>query len=515
MLERWASSNWKLPALSGAILAVAYYSPLFLSNSIAFLPLLFWLDARPAGSPPRAFRTGLVFGLTTHLITMHFCYATLRFTWLGSLMYLGTALALALKIALFFMILSWLRRRTRLGYPLLLLASWLPLEGLATFGDLRMTADHLAHSLTGLPFLIQFADLVGPYGVGAVMLLVNGLLYELFFDRIRSRRRRAAIGLAFMLLAVLAYDAWAWNREAPAGERARIALIQPNIPIQVKFDSNTTYAEQWKVLVELSQEAAELDPDLIVWPESAVPWPLVHRLDQPETFDLPIVRDLARELGTALLVGVEYYRVEAPGDFDLYNAAMAIDAQGTLLPEWGAKVYLVPFVEATPFRKLFGPLVAGRGGEWRWLAGVFQPGPPNVVVDVAGARIGTLVCYEQLFPDLSRDLRNAGAQIQMVITNDAWWGRSAFQRFQANALRLRAIENRTEFVRVANTGISGFVDRRGRYHHETPLFEEGVAIRDVTLATAPTLYDRTGDLVLWLSMLALAASALLAALRPR
>jgi apolipoprotein N-acyltransferase len=266
-----------------------------------------------------------------------------------------------------------------------------------------------------------------------------------------------------------------------------------------------TEAEQSQRLLELSRQAAKAEPDLIVWPESSWPVTLIHWLDTPSSYALPEVQQLARELGIAHLIGVEYARVRARDDYDLYNAAVVIDAEGRLNPQWAAKVYLVPFVEATPFRSIFGPLVEGRGGEWHWLAGGFEPGPRSQVIEVDGARAGVLVCYEQLFPDLTRDLRNAGAQFQVVVTNDAWFGRTPFQYFLANAPRLRAIENRTSFVRVANTGISGFVDSRGRYHERIGLFEVGVAAYDVELSDTVTVYDRVGDVVVWVLILGLLA----------
>ena len=219
---------------------------------------------------------------------------------------------------------------------------------------------------------------------------------------------------------------------------------------------------------------------------------------------------LAKSVGAALLVGAEYVVESNDEPRKIYNAAFAIDAEGNLLPDWGAKVYLVPFVEATPFRSILGPLVKGRKGEWHWLAGGFEPGPRNVVIEVADAKVGVLVCYEQLFPDLARGLRNAGAELQVVITNDAWFGRSLFQPYHANALRLRAIESRTSFVRVANTGISGFVDTHGRYHRRTDLFEEAVEVWDVPLTDRRTIYDRLGDVVAWLAIAGLLACIVMA-----
>jgi len=509
------SKGWyKLPALSGVLLGLSYFpGPFLLLNLAAFVPLLVWLDARPAITPYERLRAGFVFGLCVHLTALHFMYSMLAQSWLAVLLYIGTAAALALRISLTVVLAGWLR--TRLGAPwaLLLPICWLPLEWAQTWGDLRLTAEHLAHTVSGYPFLVQFAAVVGPYGVGAFLLVTNGLVYEAFASRGKLAGRRALIALAGLFLVVLAYDGWAWTRPEPANGTLRVALIQPNIPLDVKHDKATASA-QWMRLASLSREAAEQGADLIVWPESARPKPLYHWLEVPDTYRMSDVQGLAKRLEIPLIVGAEYARIRTREDHDLYNAAFAVTAEGELLPEWAAKVNLVPFVEATPYRSLLRPLIEGKGGEWRWLSGGFMPGPRNVVMDVAGARVGVLVCYEGLFPDLARGLRNAGADLQVVITNDAWFGRSLFQPYQANAVRLRAIENRTAFVRVANTGISGFVDSRGRYEKMTGLFEEAVEVFDVKLAGGRTVYDRIGDVVAWVAVVSLLAGVVLARIDP-
>jgi apolipoprotein N-acyltransferase len=495
-LERWSRSDWKLPALGGALFVLGSVLPLLPASLLGFLPLLYWFDAHGNPGPYSRLKAGFAFGLMYYGIGLHFFFALTRFSWLAVLLWAGFSLAGALRVALFGALLGWARRRTGWSWAILLPVTWIPFEWAQTFGDLRMTGDQVAYSIAGYPFLVQFADLLGPYGVGLFLLVCNGLFYEVFLSWRRPAGRRAAVALALLMAVTLGYDGWAWTRPAPAGESLRVALVQPDIPLLVKRGEGTDL-EQWKVLEELTRQAAAERPGLIVWPESARPTPLYHWLDRPSTYAMPDAQALARELGTPILVGVEYARIRDRDDFDAFNAAVLVDARGRLDPNWTAKVYLVPFVEATPFRGLLGPLVEGRGGEWRWLAGGFRPGERATVLALDGARAGVLVCYEQLFPELARSLRNAGARFQVVITNDAWFGRTFFQRYQADALRLRAIENRSSFVRVANTGISGFVDRRGRYHERTPLFEKAVRVYDVRLSEDRTLYDRTGDAVIW------------------
>jgi len=394
------------------------------------------------------------------------------------------------------MLLGWLRRRGKLPWSLLLPACWLPIEWLQSFGDLRLTIDHLAHGLGRFPFVIQFADLVGHYGVALFLLVVNGLIYDATLRRGEPLARRAALALTLLVGLVLAYDLWAWRRPLPAGETLRVGLVQPNIDPPVKWQDDTAQ-QQWTTLVRLTEQVAEQQPDLIIWPETARPYPLYHWLDRPGTYTMNDVRFLARKFDATILTGVEYARVRSRDDFDLYNAAMVVDADG-VGEAWYGKVYLVAFAEALPFRRLFGPLVEGREGEsWQFVTGGFEPGKRSETVEVEGHPVGTLICYEQMFPDLTRGMRNAGAQLQVVITNDTWFGDTLFQRYQRDALRLRAIENRSDFVRVSNSGISGFVDRRGRFFDETPMYEEAVRVRDVTLSVGRTVYDRIGDAVMW------------------
>jgi apolipoprotein N-acyltransferase len=493
---RWADGWWKLPLLAAVLLDVAYYTPLLVPNFVAFIPFLYWLDRHPDASRFERFKAGFVFGAVTHGISMHFLWSLLRFSWLGILLYLWLTLTFGLRFGLFSMVIGWLRRRSGLHWALLLPACWLPVEWLQSFGDLRLTIDHVAHSLARFPFVVQFADVVGPYGVAWFMLAANGLILETTLATRPRRARRSAAALALVSLAVLAYDLWAWYRPLPPGETLRVALVQPNVDPSIKWAEDTEQ-QQWGTLVRLTEQAAQEHPDLIVWPETARPSPLYHWLDRPETYVMNDVRYLAEKFDTAFLIGVEYVRVRTKDDFDYYNAAMTVDAGG-VGERWYGKVYLVAFAEQLPFRKLLGPLVEGRAGqEWTLVTGGFTPGSKGRVLEVGGHTLGASVCYEQMFPDITRSLRNAGAELQAVITNDTWYGDTMFQRYQANALRLRAIENRTDFVRASNSGISGFVDRKGRFYDATPMYEEAVRVRDVTLSDDRTVYDRIGDVVLW------------------
>ena len=508
MLERWARHPWKLPVLAGVVLAFGYFTlGLVVPNFVGLVPLLVWIDAN-LDRPWRAWRNaGLAFGVALNLLILSWMRSMLAVSFLAIFAYLGLTLVFAAGLSLMVIALAWTRKRTGWSFVVLLPSAWLTLEWIQARGDLRMTAQHLGQTLGTVPFFAQFADLAGPYGVGAAMLASSALLHRAWRGP-SPRARRAALaawGLAFGGL--LAYDAYAWaHPPAPSGT-LRVALVQPNIPLVEKMDPATDDA-QWRVLDELTRKAAGLGAEVVIWPETARPQPLYRSPDRPATFAMPEVQALARETGVTIVAGSEYIVVRDLKRNDAYNAVMVVHPDGALDPAWSAKVYLVPFVEAVPFDAILGPLLSGRRGWARWLAGGFSPGAKDTLLPVAGSKLGVSVCYEELYFDLQRGLRNAGAQLQAVVTNDAWFGTTFFQAYQANTVRLRAIENRSSFIRVANTGISMFVDPSGRDAERTALDVSDVRVHDVPLTDRRTVYDRIGDVPAWAAIVGLAAAGI-------
>lgn len=497
-----AHSGWKLPVASGVLVVLAYFGGLLVPNFIAFVPMLVWIEARRERPIREIARGATRFGLTAYGLSLHWIYAMLAISSLAVLMYAGLVILFTAGAVAALALAAWMRRRLGWSFGILLPLCWIPFEWLRTWGDLRMTADHIGHTLAAFPFVVQFADLVGPFGVGAFVLACNGLVYGALLEPLAPGRRRSALVLALLVAGVLAYDAWAWTHPPRVAGHVRVAIVQPNIPLVLKWDPAQA-ALQETILADSTRRAALERPELIIWPESARPLPVRHRLDQPATLELPEVQALAREVGADILTGVEYARIQDDTTFDYYNAALVVRKDGTVAPEWTGKTYLVPFTEGVPFRAVLGPLIQGLdglGAELRWLSGGFTPVPHPVPLPAAGRQVGVLVCYEEFYFDLARKMRRAGADFQVVITNDAWFGRTVFQGLLADVVRMRAIENRTAFVRVADTGYSGFVDPMGRYHDRTELFVPAVVVGDVPVIEGPSVYTRCGDVVAWLAI---------------
>lgn len=501
---------YKLPALAGILLALGYFPlGLIVPNLVALVPLLAWIDAH-LDKPWRTWRNGgFALGVVAYLLGLSWMRSMLAFSFLGAFAYVGLAAIFAAGVSLAVIAVAWLRKRTRWPFAVLLPAVWLSLEWTEAQGDLRMTAQHLGQALASVPFLVQFADLLGPYGVGLVVLLSNALIYESWRARSPGARQRARIALGVLAVSVLAYDAWAWTHPPPSSASLRVAFLQPNVPLDLKSNPADD-ARQEQLLGDLTRKAVAMNAEVVFWPETARPKAVYFRPDRPATYAMPEVQRLAKESAVTIVAGSEYLVIHDEAHCDAYNAVFVVHPDGRLDPIWSAKRYLVPFVEAVPFPGLLGPMLSGRGGWARWLAGGFTPGPPDTLLPIAGAKVGVSVCYEELFFEIQRGFRNAGADVQAVITNDAWFGTTFFQAYQANTVRLRAIENRSSFIRAANTGISMFVDPLGRDIERTPLNVEAVRVHELPLTQGRTVYDRIGDVPAWGALAAFATASFLA-----
>ena len=286
----------------------------------------------------------------------------------------------------------------------------------------------------------------------------------------------------------------------PVRGRVSVGFVQGNVAQSEKWDP----ARQEEILsryLRLSRRAAERGARLIVWPEAAVPFFLEQDPRRSR------IVDLARDTGAWLLVGAPGFRRTADGFRQLNQAWLIGPDQG--LVGWYDKIQLVPFGEYVPFGFLLS-----------WVnkaveaVGEFDRGRDAVVfsgLPVGGrpVRFGVLICYEGIFPGLTRRFVAGGADFLLNISNDAWYGRTSAPYQHLAMASLRAVENRVPLVRATNTGISAFVEPTGRIVGRTPLFEESIAVRDVTLRPGSSLYARWGNWFLWFCGLVLAVAVVL------
>jgi apolipoprotein N-acyltransferase len=485
------------PALaSGLMLTAAFPSPgLSWLAWVALVPLLFCLRDL---SPRWSFAAGFLAGWA-HYLTLGYWLIPTIMVYGGVPLapalafYLGLGACLAAFTGLFGLMVS----RVRGQPPICLLSApvfWVALEYLRT------------HLFTGLPWelmgysqyrnilLIQMADIAGVYGLSFLIVLVNAAVTGLLLRfRRRPWRGMPVTGRAVFLLGAAALMmtagvcAYGWQRvktidHALAGAPTRtIAVVQGNIDQTQKWDAAFQLATVKKHLL-LAMETLSRDPDLIVMPETALPFYFYYEESLTD-----MVCRVVRQTGTFLLAGAPAFE-RTPTDIRYFNSAFLINPGGEVIGRYD-KTHLVPFGEYVPFGRylpFIEKLVAGVGD--------FTAGTAGQVIPMDGTQLGVQICYEIIFPDICRRMVKNGADLIINITNDAWYGRTSapYQHFSMTVLR--AVENRRSLVRSANTGISGFIDPSGRIRETTGLFVEAAPVYRVPVFTGRTLYNRTGDL---------------------
>jgi apolipoprotein N-acyltransferase len=344
--------------------------------------------------------------------------------------------------------------------------------------------------------VIQIADITGVYGISFVIVLVNIAITEL----IENRRRYAPLALsAAILVMIIAYGQYRLHAPEAIGS-VRIAVVQGNIEQDKKWDPSyqRSVIETYK---RLTLKALEQKPELVIWPETATPFYFGGSGDNGDlTEDLT---QFVRSIGTPLLTGSPTSEVGPNRILHLRNSAFLLNSDGTTGGVYH-KLHLVPFGEYVPFGSVLffvEKLVQAVGD--------FQTGTEHTVMELRSRKGGepvafsTVICYEIIFPDLVRRFVDRGARMLTTITNDAWFGRTAapFQHFSMAVLR--AVENRVPVARAANTGVSGFIDARGRVLAATGIFTEAYLVRDLAPAVGKkTFYTRYGDIFAWLCVLA-------------
>jgi apolipoprotein N-acyltransferase len=365
----------------------------------------------------------------------------------------------------------------------------------------------IGHSFVGTP-VAQLAAVIGPLGLSAAMLCLCVL------GAVPSGRSRS---VAALIGAAVFAGAWAWGAgrlaapvEAGVEPPATVRLVQPNAPQALKwrdgfarmffdrhlslsaapFDGARGARELTPPMTDMPILAQGKRPDLVIWPETAVPfW-----LDETGTgLDL-----IAQATGTMTALGIQ----RAQG-VTFFNSMAVVTAQGQLVDVYD-KFHLVPFGEYVPY----GDALA-RFGITAFAAqqgNGYSAGEGAKVLDLgaAGARalgkVQPLICYEAVFP---QDLRAAPERPDwlMQITNDAWFGQLVGPQQHLAQARLRAIEQGLPMLRVANTGISAVIDAKGEVLAQLGMDRAGLIDADLPAALPPTPYAKRGDLPVFLALL--------------
>ncbi len=488
-----------LLCIPSAILLIFSFprSNLWILAWVGFVPLFFAIQNK---SKAKAFLVSYITGI---IFWTGIIYWLIHITLPGQIILI---LYLALYFGIFgLIILAYSLQLTAYSY-LLIPSSWVLLEYLRS------------HLFTGFPWallgcsqylnlpVIQIADITGVYGVSFLVMMVNVVIYSAISYKLSAISRKQKYLLPLLILFItLAYGCFKiYSLQLKAYSlQLKVSVIQGNIPQELKWDSKNNDLIINKY-INLTVQAAKDKPDLIIWPEAAMPCVLE---EAPIFYEK--VKEFAKRIKTPLVLGAVTAK-----DGNYYNSALFISPEGKLLNRYD-KLHLVPFGEYVPLKKILpfletvvpiGDITAGKEYTILELASepVSQLASYNRQTGKPANRqtkFSVLICFEDLFPELSRQFVKKGANFLVNITNDAWYKKSSapFQHLQASVFR--AVENRVYLVRAANTGVSGFILPTGKIislvqdESSRKIFVDGFATQDIFMPEWPlSFYTRYGDI---------------------
>lgn len=395
------------------------------------------------------------------------------------------ALAIALLQSLYFAAyagwVSWLVRR-RTASPLLLAAGWVVCELARANAPAGAPWALTAYSQIHFAPLVQIADVAGPYGIGFLVAAVNAGIAALFAPALRGKRPEASAAvIAALALASLLYGTW--RLEQTFGEKTvRVAVVQAGAPSADRAGRAPRLARHLDLMARNTAGA-----DLVVWPEYAVE----SYLEEPSRAREAVLGAM-RDSRADLVLGGPHYERAAAGT--RYHNSVYLVREGRVAGRYDKRL-LVPFAEDGRLGGNSTPYTSGIGS---------SPLPARA------AHVGALLCFESMFPELSRQTSREGAELLVNLSNDAWFGYAAPAQHQLEVASLRAIENRRPLVRAASTGFSAVIDAHGRVVAQSELGSREVLDAEVRLSHAVTPYQRLGDAFAWIAV----AIAAVVSLRP-
>lgn len=517
ILRKWiVRLRWPLLILGGLLTGFTVIFPqIGILEWIALIPALaviLTLAADQTVKYIRLYLMGLAFFFSFYLVNFHWFLYMYPLDFAGMtkgesavvvmVAWMGLSLFQTLGAAVLFPLLGLALRRKWLSkhpilHPVLFAALWTCLEWYQSnsgwsgvpWARLPLGQAHI------LPTL-QISSILGSYAVTFLIVAVNGFLTHLL---LHANKRILCTALAGgLFLGNLSFGAIRMAAFKDEGTTVTVAAIQGNKG-SLDYWSSGSLSEVMEVYGDLSREAAAEGADVIVWPETCVPYN-VHRSERVYEY----ITELAAECGVPILCGVFTLRENSDADC---NSIVAALPDGTLHDTIYLKRNPVPFGEFVPFREIIMTLIPPLA-EINTLDEDIPAGEESVVFDLEGMTVGSLICFDSIYERNALDSVKNGAQLLAVSTNDSWFRDSRGVWMHHAQSRLRAIETGRWIVRSANTGVSSVISPTGDAVDTLGALKTGYALADARLSDRTTVYSVVGDIFAYACLVATACAVL-------
>jgi apolipoprotein N-acyltransferase len=380
-------------------------------------------------------------------------------------------------------------RRFSIIKPFAFAGIWAVYEWLQTFGWWGVPWGRLPLGQSEYLVGLQTASWFGPYFVTFIIVSVNALIALALSNK--SKLKLCGVVVAALLVFQYGAGTAIWLSHKNTGETVRVAAVQGNISSHEKWDSSSSLKTR-QVYEGYTKEAASRGAKIVVWPETALP----YTISKGSSY-YKFASELAQENNVTILVGA--FTVDGEG---YYNSLICFTPDGKTLDNIYAKRRLVPFGEFVPMRTLIETVIPPLA-ELVMSGDEITQGEDSKLFMIDEGAIGSLICFDSIYEDLTRRSVLDGAQLICLSTNDSWFTDSAALYMHNAQAQLRAIESGRDIVRSANTGISTVINSRGEVVSELAPLVDGLIVEDVCTRSNTTLYTRIGNLFVYLLALAI------------
>lgn len=500
-------TRWlKLSLFSGVLLTVGFPpSPLFIGMIVGFVPFLI-VEKEFEQKFDKA-NTGLLF---KYLFFGFWLWNILATFWVANTAYFAGMIANVANALL--MTLPWLVyhkltfKKSGIWKYFLLAGLWILFEYLHSFWDISWPWLTLGNSMATAYQMIQWYEFTGYFGGSIWIWILNICIFYGVMSPLANKKKWVGINAALLLVPII-ISVVMYSGYQEKGDPIDVTVVQPNYePHYQKF----TVPEEMQVAKITALTAELIDPrtELIIYPETVFD-PV--NLDDPYGTNNSIQKLhglFSKAPNAHILAGIGGYHTFAQRPdrstvrskngihYELYNAALMLEKDSSKVQEYHKSKFvpgaeLFPFKHVLPFLK---PLVKKLGGTYEGFAP--QDEPSNFYF--GKRQIAPIICYESIYGGWVADYVDKGAGLLAIVTNDGWWDNTPGHLQHLAIGRLRAIENRKDIVRSANTGTSCFINQRGDIRQETE-YEVDAVIRDkVYYNESKTFYSKHGDYVVYL-----------------
>lgn len=343
----------------------------------------------------------------------------------------------------------------------------------------------------------QIADTLGVPFLTFIILACNSVAVVVIEAILFKRKVALAVGLfsvtIFVIVGISVYGILRVKqieKLSNIAPKARIGVVQGNFSGLDKKNENK-YEEMIIKYNSLSEKLLGQNPDLIVWPETAIPL----------LYEIPINKyeKIKRFDAIPLLTGLHLFDIDGKnGNYHIYNSLVLVSGD-KIKEDYYQKIKLLPFVERFPLS--FLNVILNFFGYQE-----FSAGKEYKIMQTRNIKFSPNICYEAILPDLIRKalvVGNKKANLIINATNDSWYGRTIEPRMHLQMSGFRSIENRRTLVRATCTGYSAVFEPTGDKTYESPLFKEDAVVKEIPLLEIDTIYSKWGWFFPWVLLIAL------------